>query len=233
MKALKIIPLILLSLLIISCKKENIQSSGIGDVLIISKKSGNDYVFGLSLYAYTFSSFKSITATNTAEPGKTYTLNSNQGYKTSFLYETPDTAYRTTKPLSGTFNFSAIFENGVTQEFQNVLSDKVLSPAIIDTCKYNSTKHLLRLTWKPVTDAESYAINIMNGSTLAYSSPLLPTSQNAVWISSSLNGWTSGNSPVSGKTYKVVVFSYLYEPVKTSYNIQCVSVAESETVWGN
>ena len=232
MNSFKIISIVFLSLLIASCNKDDNQSSGIGDVLIITKKSGTNDVYGLSLYAYTFSSFKSVAATSSAEPGKTYTLKANQGYKTNFLYETPDSDYTAVKPVAATFNFSAVFENGVTQEFQNVLSDKVLSPAIIDTCQWNSSKHSLKLIWEPVTNAESYAINIMDGNTLAYSSPELPTTMNAVWLNSQLSGWTSGNAPVSGKTYKVIVFSYLLETVKSAYNIQCVSIGESDAVWG-
>jgi hypothetical protein len=233
MNSLRAIAIVFLSFLIASCNKEDNQASGIGDAVIVTKKSGVNDVYGLSLYAYTFSSFKTVSATSSAESGKTYTLKANQGYKTNFLYETPDSDFTTVKPAAATFNFSAVFENGVTQEFQNVLSDKVLSPAIIDTCQWNSSKQLLRLTWKPVTGAESYAINIMDGNTLAYSSPELPTTLNAVWLSSQLNGWTSGNAPVSGKTYKVLVFSYLLETTKSAYNLQCVSIGEHDAVWGD
>jgi hypothetical protein len=233
MNSLKVIAVVFLSLVIASCNKDDNQASGVGDAVIVTKKSGTNDVYGLSLYAYTYSSFKSVTATSSAEPGKTYTMKANQGYKTNFLYETPDSDYTTVKPAAGTFNFSAVFDNGVTQEFQNVLTDKVLSPAIIDTCMWISSKHALKLIWKPVTNAESYAINIMDGNTLAYSSPELPPTMTAVWISSQLTGWTTGNAPVPGKTYKVIVFSYLLESVKSAYNLQCVSIAESDAVWGD
>ncbi len=231
MNSIKIIFIAILSLLIFSCNKEDDQATGIGDAVIITKKSGANDVYGLSIYAYTYSSFKSVAALSTAEDGKTYTLKSNQGFKTNFIYDTPDAEYTTTKPLASTFDFTAIFENGVSDEFQDVLSSKVLATPIIDTCQYNSTKHLLRLTWKPVTDVESYAINIIDGSSLLFGSVEIPATINEVSISTKVSGWQS--TPVPGKTYKVKLYGYLYEAEKNTYNLQSVSIAETDVVWGD
>ena len=230
MNSFKIISIVLLSLVIISCNKEEDEASGVGDAFTLTKRSGANDVYGLSIYAYTYSSFKSVVALSTAEAGKTYTLKSNQGYKTNFIYDTPDATYTTTKPVASTFNFTAIFENGVTDEFQDVLSDKILAAPTIDTCKYNSTKNLLRLTWKPVTNAESYFINITDSSALVFGSAV-PVTITAVSISTKVSGWVS--TPVAGKTYKVKLYAYLYEAEKNTYNLQSVSIAETEVVWGD
>lgn len=230
MNSFKIISIVLLSLVIISCNKDEDEASGVGDAFILTKRSGANDVYGLSIYAYTYSSFKSVVALSTAEQGKAYTLKSNQGYKTNFIYDTPDATYTTTKPVASTFNFSAIFENGVTDEFQDVLSDKVLAAPTIDTCQYNSTKNLLRLTWKPVTNAESYFINITDSSALVFGSAV-PVTITGVSISTKVSGWES--TPVAGKTYKVKLYAYLYEAEKNTYNLQSVSIAETEVVWGD
>lgn len=233
MNSIKVISIVLLSLLFASCNKDENKDTGTGDAIIICKKSGTNDVYGISMYAYTYSSFNSVTATSTAEPAKTYTLKANQGYKSNFYYDAPDSLYTTQKPLASTIKFSAIFESGAISEFQDELTSKILSPAVVDTCQYNSTKKALRLIWEPVTDAQSYAINIFEGSTQVFSSPELPTTFNAVWITSNSSGWTNGYSPVAGKTFKVKIYAYLYEAEMTVYNMQCVSIGESDLVWGD
>jgi hypothetical protein len=232
MNSLKAISIVLISLIFASCNKEDNKDTVTGDAIIVCKKSGTNDVYGISMYTYTNSSFKSVTAISTAEPDKTYTLKANQGYKSNFYYDSPDSLFTTQKPVASTINFSAIFENGSTAEFQDELSNKVLAPAVIDTCQYSSTKKALRLIWKPVAGAGSYAIIISDGTTQVFSSPELSTTYNAVWISSNSGGWANGYSPIAGKTYKVKIFAYLYEAEMTAYNLQCVSIGESDTVWG-
>ena len=45
-------------------------------------------------------------------------------------------------------------------------------------------------------------------------------------------GWAVGFTPVSGKTYTVRVYAYLYEPKGNTYNMQAVSMAEKQITWG-
>jgi hypothetical protein len=232
MNVLKIIPVILISLLLISCNKEDNQATGVGDVMIISKKSGTTDVYGLSLYAYSFSSFNTVTAQNAADPGKTYTLKANQGFKTNFLYSTPDAEFTSIKPAAGTFNFSAIFDNGVTQEFQDELTATALAPAIIDSCFYNPTKHAIRVVWKPVTDADSYTVGILDSTEVVFGSYEFNNTVKSYTIGISTTGWISGYFPEAGTKYKVRVYANLYEVEKNIYNHQSLSIAESETVWG-
>jgi len=233
MKQLKIFAVLFLALFIASCDKEENQATGVGDVLIVTKKSGANTVYGLSFYAYTFSSFQSVKAVSTAEPGKTYTLKVNQGYKTNFYYESPDAEFTTTKPAATTFNFSAIFENGATHEFQDVLSDKTLALPVIEKCEYNATKHVLEVSWAALTDADSYAINILDGSATVFGSVELANTIKTYSISANGGGWASGFTPVSGKTYTVKILAFQYEPQGSSYNVQATSVSETTVVWGD
>jgi hypothetical protein len=233
MKQFKILTIVLLTILVASCMKEENQATGVGDVLIVAKKSGANTVYGISIYSYTLSSFKSVTAVSTAAPTKTYTLKSNQNYKTNFYYETPDAEFTATKPAATTFNFSFIFENGVTHEFQDILTDKSLEVPVIEKCEYNATKHLLEVSWAALTDADSYAINILDGSTTVFGSLELDNKVKSYSISENGGGWASGFTPVSGKTYKVKILAFLYEPNGTSFHVQASSVAETTVVWGD
>lgn len=233
MKQFKILTIVLLTLLVASCNKEENQATGVGDVLIVAKKSGANTVYGISIYSYTFSSFKSVTVVSTVAPEKTYTLKAYQNYKTNFYYETPDAEFTATKPAATTFNFSAIFENGVTHEFQDILTDKFLDVPVIEKCEYSTTNHKLDINWATLTNADSYAINILDGSTTVFGSLEQPNTVKSYSISENGGGWASGFTPISGKTYKVKILAFLYEPNGTSYNVQATSVAETTVVWGD
>lgn len=214
-----------------SCNKSQDEATGVGDAIIIVKKPGTETVYGYSLYAYSFSPFKSVTATNAVIPDKTFTLKVNQEYKTNFYYEPADADFKSTKPVVSTFIFSAVFENGATDEFQDEVTDKILAVPSIDKTEYNATSKELGVTWTSITGADSYGINILDGAKVVYGSPELLNTVKYYAVSST-SGWATGY-PVAGKTYTVRLNAYLYEPSGNSYNIQAVSIAEKTIPkWG-
>jgi hypothetical protein len=234
MKLFKFIAVFFLALTILSCSKKADVATGVGDAVIIVKQSGTNTVYGVSLFAYTLSAFQSVKAISSTAPEKPYTLKANQGYNSNFYLEPADNELTTTKPAAATYKFSATFENGATDVFENELTDKVVAPTIIDTCRYISTRHLLRVVWKEVAGADSYSISIYDGSKVVFGSfEITDPKIKAYSVVSYGGGWASGFTPESGKTYTVKVYAYLYEPSKTSYTLQSVSVAESSVVWGN
>ena len=233
MKPLKFIAFALIVISIASCNKSSEDATGSGDAIIVSKKTGATVVYGYSLYAYSFSSFQSVKAVSTADASKTYTLKMNQDFKTNFYYETPSAEFTATKPVASTFKFTAVFENGVTNEFQDEVTDKVLAVPVIEKAEYNATNKELGVYWASVSEANSYAINIFDGSTLVFGSPELANTLKYFAIGSSSGGWISGFTPVIGKTYTVRLLAFLYEPDGNSYNIQAVSMTDKQVAWGN
>jgi len=232
MKQLKIFLLVVSAFYLVSCNKEESEPTGVGDAIIVTKKVGANTVYGLSFYAYTFSSFKTVNVKNVAAPEKTISLKSNQNYKTNFYFETPDADFTTTKPVAATYNFSAVFENGSLNEFQDVLTDKALGVPVIEKSEFNTTKGMLDVSWAALTDADSYAINILDGSTVVFGSVELAKTVKAYSISANGGGWLNGFTPVAGKTYKVKLLAFLYEPLGSSYNVQATSETESTVIWG-
>jgi hypothetical protein len=232
MKSLKFFVLVSITLFLASCNKSQDEGSGTGDAIIVAKKSGTNTVYGVSLYAYSFGPFQSVKATSSANATKTYTLKENQGYKTNFAYEATDAEFTTTKPVASTYNFSAVFENGVTDEFQDNLTDKVLAVPSIEKTEYSTTTTEYTTTWASVTDANSYAINILDGSTMVFGSLELDKTIKSYTLSSTSSGWLTGITPVAGKTYTLRLNAYLYEPNGNTYNMQTVSIAEKPIVWG-
>jgi hypothetical protein len=199
----------------------------------VAKKLNDTTVYGISLYAYSLSPFASINAVSSANPDSTFKLTANQGYKTSFYYETPDNKFTTAKPAAGTFTFSAIFENGGAHEFQNTLTDKVLPIPTFEKCKYDSVSHQLDVKWPLISGASSYSISIFSGSKIIFGSPELKSDGGTFSIKTSGIGWAVDSKPESGKTYTVRLFAYLYEPGGDVYTIQASSVAEKSVEWGD
>jgi hypothetical protein len=224
---------IVIALFFLSCNKANEQASGVGDALIVVKKINNQVVYGVSLYAYTYSSFRSVTVTSSSNPSKNYTLEASQGFKTNFYYETPDGEFSATKPVAGTYTFSAVFENGVTQQFTDVLTDKVLNVPEVTKCEYSADNHRLEVNWNLVTDANGYAVNLFDGTNVIFSSAALADNIKAYAVTASGNGWATGFVPEAGKAYTVRVLAFLFEPGGDTYNVQSTSVTDTRVVWGN
>jgi len=234
MKRLRIFGILLTVILLASCNKNEDKASGTGDVMIISKQAGTTTVYGLSMYAYTFSAFASVKAVSLSDTTKIYTLKDDQGIKTTFYYDTPESEFTISKPVASTFNFSAVFENGVKQEFQNTLTEDVLPIPTFEKCEYNVITHQLDINWTTISTANKYAINIYDGSKLVFKSLLLDNNLLPKFvIGADGGGWDTNSTPVSGKTYKVRLLAYLFEPGKGTLNIQSISIAEKTVVWGN
>lgn len=232
MKQLRILGFFLALLVMASCNKSDDEATGTGDVMIVSKRSGANVLYGLSINAYTLSSFSTVSVVGSADPARVYNLKANQGYKTSFLYETPANEMTTSKPAVSTYTFSATFENGVTQQFDDVLLDEALLPSTIDTLKYDAVKKLFRITWSAVTGADSYIVEIMDGATQVLKTRELENTVKAITVNPQPQSAEAGFKPVNGKTYYIRVYAYLYESAISVYNFQALSIVERSIVWG-
>lgn len=234
MKQLRIFALLVAVLLMGSCDKGEDEASGTGDAIIVTKQMGGATVYGLSLFAYTYSAFSAVSAVSSVDAEETYTLQSREGFKTSFSYETPEDEFTSTPPVAATYQFSASFENGVNKEFQNTLTEAVLPIPVIEKCAYSDEFHQLELEWALLNGAHSYAVNILEGTTIVFRSlEMKDISRGAFLLKTTGGGWAADFTPESGKTYTVRLFAYMYEPGGAAFNIQAISIADRAVVWGN
>jgi hypothetical protein len=223
----------LLILTLTSCLKVPDENKFIGDAMILCKTDHlQKVVYGLSIYAYTNSSFQSVQVTSSAGPTKLYTLKSDQGSKTNFIYDMPQSEYSTTKPEAATYTFTATLNNGTTQIFTDELTNKVLTVPVLNKCTYNTQLLQLDVAWAATEGASSYAINVLNETTPVFWSNELSASARAFSVISGTNGWATGYIPEYGKTYTLRLFSYMYEDQGNSSNIQSVSYTDKVFVWG-
>jgi len=232
MKQFNFLLLLLVIAVVTSCSKSDEQASGAGDAIIVSKKIDGNVVYGVSLYAYTYSEFKSVTAVGSANTSKTYTLKSNQGYKTSFYYDAPDAEFSSIPPQASTYTFSAVFQNGDIQTFDDVLTSQVLPVPVVTTMVYSSSGKTLTVSWNTVPLADSYAVSLTDENNhVVYSSDAFSKSLTSYSIPTSGTGWISSTSAIDGKTYKLKLFAFAYESEVDFYNVQATSFDEKSIVW--
>jgi hypothetical protein len=228
------IPAILTVLLFAtSCLNNDDQPTGVGDVIVVSKQSGNTTVYGISIYAYTFSSFDKVDVVRKGNDVKTFSLKANQGVKSNFYYETPDVEYSTTKPAAATYEFTATFSDGSSQKFEDLLTDKVLPVPTVEKCAYNATNHRMETEWAKIENVNSYAVNILEDNKLVFASGEIPGTYKNYSVRTDGGGWAPDFTPENGKTYIVRIFAYQYESPGNGYNVQATSYAERSIVWGN
>lgn len=215
-----------------SCLKGTDEIKCVGDAIVVSKTDGTRLLYGISLYAYTNSVFESVQVTSSADASKSYVLKADQGIKTNFIYDMPESEYSQTKPAASTYTFTAKLNNGSTQVFTDELTDKVLPVPTFSKCVYNNQLMQIEVAWPEIDGAVSYAINVFNGSTPVYWSNALSAATKSFSIISGGSGWASGFNPETGKSYKIRLFAYLPEVDGNSNNIQAISFADQSVIWG-
>jgi hypothetical protein len=233
MEKLRIIFFILLVAFYTSCNKESNNSTIEGDAVILSKRSGTDVVYGVALYAQSAGVLKTVTAVNSADPSKTISLTPSGGGTYYFIKEPTDSEYSTTKPKATTYIFNAVFDDGTTNEFRDILTADVIDPVTFEKCQYNATNSYAEISWTALANANSYVISVINNlGTTVFKSSEVPYTITSGTLSSSASGWTSGY-PNSGETYTIRIYAYKYEDAVTgNYQLQANSISDATLVWG-
>jgi hypothetical protein len=234
MKQFKIFTLILLVAFSSSCNKDSDSPSVVGDAIIVSKRSGTDVVYGVALYAYAYSSLKTVTVASSTNPSEAITLAANGSYTYNFYREPSDSEYSATIPTASIYTFSGVLESGATFECQDILASDALVPVTFEKCQYNTTNSYAELDWTALTNADSYAIYVISESgTIVFRSSELSNTVLSGTLSSSASGWVSGY-PVTGATYTVKIYAFKYEDSSNinSYHLQATSISDATLTWG-
>lgn len=233
MKHLKIISLILLVVFSSGCNKESDDPTVEGDAVVVSRRSGTEVVYGVALYAQAVVALKTVTAVSSADPSKTISLSAIGGETYHFLKEPSDSEYTTTKPEATTYIFNAVFDDGTTSEFRDILTADVIDPVTFEKCQYNSANSYAEISWTALASANSYVIYVINNlGTTVFRSGEVSNAFTSGTLSSSSSGWTSGY-PKNGDTYTIRIYAFKYEDaVNGNYQLQANSISDASIVWG-
>jgi hypothetical protein len=67
---------------------------------------------------------------------------------------------------------------------------------------------------------------------IVYETELLDASYSSKWITKNTYGWNNSTIPIENKNYTVAVSAYLFEPVVSTFDIQCIAINKLNSfVW--
>lgn len=215
-----------------SCNKKEDTASIVGDAYIVTQRSGENILYGLSIHAYSFYAFSNVTAIPDAEPGTTYHLQAYPGFKTDFYYDTPESELSTEKPVTGNYHFTANFENGKTNEADDNLSADFLIPPVIKECSYDVSSKKATIEWEAVASADLYVIKLYEDDELVLLSPALDPTVTKVEFTGTSSSWGQDYTPAEGTNFVARVSAFKYETGGDSYNVQASTSSDDNLLWG-
>ncbi len=221
-----------LLLALAACEKEEEPMTAYGDAFVYVTEVNDSVVYFLSLYAYSWSPMKEVRV-NRANNSEEITLDSLQ-YRYTYANKLDSGLFSPTPPESGTFEFHAVFDNNESHVSTDVLDTALLAPPVIKTVVFDSTDQEINLTWEKVSNDCAYKIALKEEGTLVFQSALYGPELSAFTITPYSSGWAYDKQPRDGDQFQVVLFAYLFEPVASAFDLQCVSVNEEHVVtWVN
>lgn len=217
---------------LISCNKNEESATAVGDVYMVTQRSGENILYGLSIHAYSFYAFSSVTVSPDAEPGTTYHLQAYPGFKTDFYYDTPELELSTEKPATGNYHFITNFESGKTDVADDYLSADFLVPPVIKECSYDVSTQKATIEWENVTGADLFVIKLYEGDELVFLSPALDPTVTKVDFTGTGSSWGQDYTPTEGTNFVARVSAFKYEAGGDSYNVQASTFADESLFWG-
>jgi len=182
---------------------------------------------------------KALDSVNVKGPGDaTWTLEEDSSGNRVFSLFPEDEDYTDSLPETGDYTFTVkstqADEAAIT--IKDKLEDDELDVVVIDSTKFNNSK--LKIFWQEVDDTDGYYVRLYDDDDkLIYMSSILDDDETDYSFGISDTGWSnSGNKAQDGETYRVEVMAILYESGSNSsnrdFNIQFISLASTEIVWG-
>lgn len=217
-----------------SCLEDEEELTGFGDVYAVVESIDGNVVKGLGLHAFSYSAFESVTANLKDEPMVTYALEPYMGFSQDFIWITPSDQFTVDMPASGEYQFNAVFKDGRTLAFYDKLTDDFILPPQITSCTYTSAGNKVDVVWTLVKDADLYNVKLIDDKgKILFVSSLYSNKTSSISFNSSSTGWQNSGLPASGQVITVEVTAYLVEADSNVNDLQCISNARSEIVWGS
>lgn len=222
------------SLFLLSCLDNEVNLTAQGDAYVLVEVNGQDTLMGLGLHAFSYADFKSVTVTVTGKPSLSYPLASYLNYKQDFVWETPVSQFTKTLPATGEYVFNAVFSDGKTLMFNDILTSDIIAPPKIRSCAWVKQNARVEVQWDKVQRADIYNVKLLDQSgNILFVSPAFTNATTSYYFAADTQGWQSSTSvPAEGQTVKVEVTSYLLEAQNETNDLQCIAKSRSEIIWG-
>lgn len=209
---------------------------GLTDVYVKKSLIDGEEKYGLYFWSYGNKALDTVTVEGPND--EIYNLSSEQSSKIVFTLSPDSADYTDVMPATGNYVFSIKSSQDGEESITvaDKLEDAELDLIAIDSTAFVSSK--LKTYWTKVDDVDAYMVRLYDDSNeLIYVSPQMASSKTDFSFGTSDTGWADSNSKAEeGETYRLEVMALLFESTSSQgnyeYNLQFISTASTEIVWG-
>ena len=219
----------------VACNKDEEEEAFAvsGEAFYINRITDGELKTAVAFYAY---ANKVISSAAVVHPNGNETELENSSNLGQTWFKEPDlSTYTSEYPADGTYLFEVTSKDGVTLEPVDLLEiDSVGIPDITST-EYNDERFSYQLEWEEAENADAFLVKVLNeDEDIIFSGYLMDKTVTTYELTQSKGYWD--NVPVTDETYVFQVYAYSFEEgaSEANYinNIQEVSIAQKEIVWG-
>ena len=201
-----------------------------GDAFIRAYWDGDSVIYNTELYTYSGYEMKTVTAYSSDDTTNVFTLSYNN-YKYTFSYVPERSTFSTTVPAATRYYFDVVLENGQEHTAIDYLDTAKVTPPVVSELAWDETAKRINIAWNDVEDADYYRVLLLNDEKeIVYDTDLLYNSKTSLSISAFSSGWYSNKQPTKNSMYQVLVYAYLFEPLATTFDLQCIAVNDLNTI---
>lgn len=206
------------------------------DVFIQKKVVDDVPKYGVAFWVLGNKGLESVTVED--PNGDTATLESSDSNQQVFSLFPEQEDYTESFPVSGDYDFivTSTQEGEAPGTFTDELEDGELEAMVLDTVYFEDEK--LKTSWQSIESPDTYLVRLYDESeNLIFMSSRLDDDETEYSFGLYDNGWTdSSNKPGNGDALRLEVLAILYESGATTenkdYNVQFISIAAEDIVWG-
>lgn len=223
--------LAIVALLFTSCLSDkDYEPTAYGDVFIKAVQLTDSTVgYQLQLYAYSWSEMQNVSVVRQKDSA-VFELDTID-YKYTYAWRPAENSYLPQAPVEDKYFFEILYDDGTEQVVTDYLSASVILPPEIKKLQWNDENKSIEVEWEAVSNVHLYSVTLIDSSgSVVYETELLDRTVNKYHINQFSYGWYNMRKPTKTSTYTVAVNAFLFEPIASTFDIQCMAINKLDSV---
>lgn len=226
------------SVVLTSCLEdpEPVALDVVPDVFVQKVVQDSVEMYGLAFWVLGNKALDSVTVEGPDD--ETWALEEDPAGNRVFSLIPEEEDYTNSMPVAGdyTFTVKSTQADEAAISIKDELEDEELAAVVIDSTKFNNLK--LEIYWQEVEGTDAFFVRLYDDSDdLIFMSSGLDDDETDYSFGLTDTGWANTSDKAhDGETYRVEVIAILYESGSNStnrdYNVQFISKASTEIIWG-
>lgn len=224
--------LLLLLFVFNSCLNNDdyIDRRAYGDAIIRAFQQADSVIYGVQLYVYSSVPMQQVSAFAQNIPDSVIQLDSTL-YRYTFTHLSELSTYTTKIPDAQRYLFDVSFAQTDVLRVSDYLDTAVVAPPVINKAEWNNDFKRIEIEWERNTKTQYYKVLLSNtNNEIVFETPLLNGVEKNLQIDSFTYGWLNNKAPLQDTILRVQINAYLFEPVATTFDLQCIATNNLHTV---